>query len=530
MSILCLFVDFEKAFDSVWKKGLLIKLNQLGITGNMANLINSFLFTRKVKLNINGKVGNERQCSEYGLPQGSALSPVLFKIYLQDFLSELTGRPEISMMKFADDGTLKISAENSQTCVQILNDVLEVLQQWTRKWRMKVNCDKNKTEVICFNTHEGDINLIPQSFKLGNKEIYRVIETKVLGLVIDEKLSYKSHCQLVIKSLQGRWASICKYSNKYWGFNVRVMMYLIKALFISKMSYASHIWLTRENLSDLNHLWYHILKSVIGAELNISHNIAEIILGIPPIHIQTQVHSVKHFLKIINKPVQQDLFKEFLCTSYNAEIKSPRNLHNKLRDTFSFLEWKINLYPSHFNQNDINIVNGRQIGNLFNLSEKSCSYTQPMMTQYTEKVLWAVSIRNQFQLDGYHTSPNPSCDLIPIPPGTTRKAEVQLLSLLYKNNLFNQSLYNIGKSPSPLCRFCHQEEETAEHLLFNCSHVDQQLRSSTHKNYRLALQLSEDAQEPIFYIGCLNAIRNIDFVKSCLLIVTTLDIDVLVDL
>ena len=152
-------------------------------------------------------------------------------------------------------------------------------------------------------------------------------------------------------------------------------MSLIKALFISKMSYAGHIWITKENLSDLNHLWYHILKSVIGAELNIGHNIAELLLGIPPIHIQTQVNSIKHFLKIINKPVQQDIYKEFLCTSYNAVTKSPCNLHKKLKDTISFLEWKFNHYPSHFNQNDQDIVSGRQIENIFNLSVKSGSYT-----------------------------------------------------------------------------------------------------------------------------------------------------------
>ena len=58
--------------------------------------------------------------------------------------------------------------------------------------------------------------------------------------------------------------------------------------------------MTKENLKDLNQLWYHIMKSVIGAVLNINHNIAELILGLPPIHIQTQVNSIKHFLKIIN--------------------------------------------------------------------------------------------------------------------------------------------------------------------------------------------------------------------------------------
>ena len=153
-----------------------------------------------------------------------------------------------------------------------------------------------------------------------------------------------------------------------------------------------------------------------------------------------------------------------------------------------------------------------------------------MMKQYTEQVLWANSIRNQFQIDGYQSSPTPSCDIIPIPPGTPRKAEVQLLSLLYKNNLLNQSLYNIGPSPSPLCRRCNQEEETAEHILFNCSHIDYQMRATARYNYKLALQVSEDAHEPEFYIGLLNAIRNVEFVKSCLEIVTTINIDVTIEL
>ena len=530
LTILCLFVDFEKAFDSVWKKGLLIKLNNLGITGNVAKLINSFLFTRKVNLNINGTVGNARQCSEYGLPQGSVLSPVLFKIYVQDFLAELTNKSNISILKFADDGTIKIAAENSQTCIQIMNNVLQLLEKWTSRWRMKVNCDRNKTEVICFHTSEGNLNLIPQTFKLGTKDIHRVSETKVLGLVIDENLTYKSHCQEVIKNLQGRWASICKYSSKNWGFNIRVMMCLIKALFVSKMSYASHIWITRENLKDLNQLWYHILKSVTGAVLNISHNIAEVILGIPPIHIQTQVNCIKHFLKIVNKPVQQDIFKEFLCSTYNDQTKSPKILHNKIRDTFGFLEWKIHHYPEHFSQEDKIVVNSRQYKNLFNLSEKSCCYTQTMMKRFTETVLWAASVRNQFQIDGYQEAPQPSCDIIPVPINTPRKREVQLMALLYKNNILNQSLYNISKVPSPLCSFCGLVEETPDHLLFNCSFVDEQLRHCAKSNYRLALNLSASEEEPDPYIGLLTASRDKSFISSCLDIVNILDFRVTIDL
>ena len=60
--------------------------------------------------------------------------------------------------------------------------------------------------------------------------------------------------------------------------------------------------------------------------------------------------------------------------------------------------------------------------------------------------------------------------------------------------------------------------------------MDTTLRSSAYRNYRLALQMKEDDQEPIFYIGCLNAIRNVEFVESCLLIVIAHNIDVTVDL
>ena len=526
LSILCLFIDFEKAFDSVWKKGLLVKLYNLGIKGHIAHLINSFLFTRKVKINVNGQIGDTRQCADYGLPQGSVLSPVLFKIFVHDLLEEINNCPDISIYKFADDGTVKISATNSQICIQTLDRVLGCLHSWTRKWRMKVNTDRNKTEVICFHTSENDKSLIPQSFLLGNKEIFKVTETKVLGLLIDENLTYQSHSKLVLRSLHERWASLCKYSNRYWGFHQSVMVYLLHALFISKLSYAGHIWMTKENLREISQLWYHILKSVTGAVLNIAQNIAELLLGIPPIQIQTQTNRIKHFLKIINKPVQHDKFREFLNLTYDGEKKTPNSIHIKYKEVFNFLQWKLTQHPLHFNELDTIIIQESQHNNFLHLSEKSCSYTQKMMKKYTESVLWASSIKNQFQLNGYPKAPNPSCSPIQMPSGTSRKREVQLMALCYKNNLLNQSLYSIGRKASPLCRYCSVEEETSHHLLFYCGFVDENLRQSAHRKYRLAIKLQEEEPEPDSFIGLLDAIKNCEFVKACIDIIDVLDFDV----
>ena len=155
---------------------------------------------------------------------------------------------------------------------------------------------------------------------------------------------------------------------------------------------------------------------------------------------------------------------------------------------------------------------------------------QNMIKQYTGTVLWASSLSNQFQLNGYHSSPSPSCYPISIPKETPRKAEVQLVSLFYKNNLLNQSLYNIGQVASPLCRYCHLEEETPSHLIFNCNHIDANIRNAAYINYRKALNLNDEDPEPDSYIGLLNAIRNESFIKSCIDIVRLLNFEVTTNL
>ena len=100
------------------------------------------------------------------------------------------------------------------------------------------------------------------------------------------------------------------------------------------------------------------------------------------------------------------------------------------------------------------------------------------------------------------------------------------MALCYKNNLLNQSLYSIGRKASPLCRYCSVEEETSHHLLFYCGFVDENLRQSAHRTYRLAIKLQEEEPEPDSFIGLLDAIKNCEFVKACIDIIAVFDFDV----
>ena len=503
---ICLFVDLEKAFDSTWKEGLIVKLAKDGVRGNFLKLIMSFLNQRTVQLKVNGVIGPIRQCSDVGLPQGSALSPILFKIFLMDLAGDLSSRSNVDVFKFADDGSLKATGESTPACLATFNEILETVHKWSNKWRMVINCNRNKSEVIAFSTAENDSSLVPKTFKIGNKEIHRVSKTKVLGLVMDEDLTYMDHSREVNKKLITKWAIICQYCNKNWGFTQRVLIQLVRTLFLSTLFYVGHIWINERTMNDINKLWYKIIKTTIGAVFNIRLSLGETILGLPPLQTVNSINMIKHYLKLNIRKLEEDRLKDLILSCLSDQNKMPAELYTALRKVFKYLKWKAKWYPDAFNAEDAEIVNANKMENFFQLSSDACKYTKGMMKKYTE-LMWTERLKFELQAEGHTYLPKPKCEPLLLPRQLNRQQEVQIMSLFYPNNLLNSFLHRFDsrKFPNPLCH-CGEREQTNYHISVECNILDNTKKTELTDRLKSVLGDNDAVSENIFAL--LNSSRD----------------------
>ena len=189
-----IFVDLQKAFDTVEHDILLAKLEHYSIHGMANNWFKSYLFNRKQFVSINGHISNQTSV-KYGVPQGSVLGPLLFLIYINDLNLAIKF---CKVHHFADDTNLLHFSKSVNKLNKYINLDMKNLTDWLNANKISLNV--KKTELVIFKHKKKKLEC-PIRIKLSRKRLYSSNSIRYLGVKIDENLNWKDHIHDIAQEL-----------------------------------------------------------------------------------------------------------------------------------------------------------------------------------------------------------------------------------------------------------------------------------------------------------------------------------------
>lgn len=179
------FIDLQKAFDTVDHEILLKKLFHYGIRGKPLNLLRLYFSNRQQFVSING-YNSTYKFVRHGVPQGSVLAPLLFLIYINNLHHAM----KYSLVHhFADDTNLICFNKSLKSLSKRINIDLKLLTQWLNANKISLNA--SKTEYTLFRHKLKQVNY-DFRIKMNGKRIFPSDAIKYLGIFLDSNLSWKS--------------------------------------------------------------------------------------------------------------------------------------------------------------------------------------------------------------------------------------------------------------------------------------------------------------------------------------------------
>ena len=312
--IVCgVFVDLEKAFDTVHHDILCDKLNAYGLKGKINDLFKSYLSNRRQYVSINGFDSSFEDVT-CGVPQGSTLGPLLFLIYINDLRLCLENT---SSGHFADDTFIIFNSKKLKTIETVINYELKQVIKWLRLNKLSLNA--GKTELIFFHSKSNtNLNFDQVYINFSGTRLLPVDYVKYLGMYIDKHLDWNQHVHELSKKLSQANGILSKLRHNA---SREVCIQVYYSIFYSRLIQGCNAWglTSEENIKTIEVLQRKCIRILTFAPFNS--------------HIPNKTYIDLRFMKVrdIISFFQLRLVYDFQCTTLPSELMSLFKLSGEVR-------------------------------------------------------------------------------------------------------------------------------------------------------------------------------------------------------
>ena len=299
------YIDFQRAFDSIFHPKLIVKLISYGISGNLF-WIKAFLLNRTQSVRVDSTLSRSIDVTS-GVAQGSVLGPLLSNLFINDIADLFDNCTKIKM--FADD--LKLYTEllvDGRSCFQLY---LDHISAWAATWQLGISYSK------CHFLELGN-SASTFSYNLNNITIAKSEIVNDLGVIIDTNLKFKNHIHDIVNRALLRSSHIfrCFLSRNTANF-LRAYKTYVRPL----VEYVSTVWSPSEIalIDSLESVQRRFAKRLPGLS-TMSYSDRLINLNLQSLEHRRLINDLVMCYKIIHGLVDVDS-SEFFTFSSNSTLR-----------------------------------------------------------------------------------------------------------------------------------------------------------------------------------------------------------------
>jgi hypothetical protein len=262
-NLLCgiILLDLRKAFDLVNHEVLLEKLQVYRCSPSVVRWFSSYLEERKQATAFKGTV-SENKCVSVGVPQGSILGPLMFILFMNDLPLAASGS---NLDMYADDTTMTATGTITTEVQQKLNSQLLPVHDWCVANRMVINTDKTKAMLLTTAQKRSRLatSQCQLDINLGGAKLDVVKSDKLLGVIVDEDLTWEKHIHKVLKAANAHLALLRRIKH-YLPIWSRKTFY--NAFILPQLEYCCTIWGGGSTIDRISKFQKRAARTILNAD------------------------------------------------------------------------------------------------------------------------------------------------------------------------------------------------------------------------------------------------------------------------